>query len=165
MNPALESLYVHTRSDDETLQSPGQWGILQRQALPWLMLQARGPSFGNAPLLKQYPTLSNDVVIWNNMILLHVNGKQGTIKCYFSEQMRRRQVSLSLLSGSISTQSCFSCVGVSMTMWRWENTFHEYLKMLRDMWYYQASLFTCGMQLEIHSTNTKNPKPKDVLKL
>jgi hypothetical protein len=28
-----------------------------------------------------------------------------------------------------------------------------------------TSLFTCGMQLEIHTTNTKNPKPKDVLKL
>jgi hypothetical protein len=46
-------------------------------------------------------------------------------------QMGRWQVSLSLLSGSISTQSCYSCVGVSMTMWRWENTFHKYLKMLR----------------------------------
>lgn len=158
-------MYSWQRSDGQTLKSLGQWGILQRQALTWLMLQARGPSFGNAPLLKQYPTLSNDVVIWNTMILLHVNGKQGTTKCYLSEQMGRRRVSLSLLSGSISTQSCYSCVGVSMTTWRWENTFQEYLKMLRDMWYYQTLLFTCGMQLEIHTTNTKNPKPKDVLKL
>ncbi len=104
-------------------------------------------------------------VIWNTMILLHVNGKQGTIKCYLSKQMRRWQVSLSLLSRSIATQSCYSCVGVSMTTWRWENTFHKYLKTLRDMWYCRTSLFTCGMQLEIHTTNTKNPKPKDVLKL